>query len=112
MLMDVQVCALGSWTVVAPIGELDLASVPRLRQEVLAALSSPGGDVLLDLAAVDFVDSVGLGGVVAVAKRVIGAGGRFAIARPEERVWAVFRLVGLDKVFDRFDDLDGAVAGG
>jgi anti-anti-sigma factor len=61
---------------------------------------------------VDFVDSVGLGGVVAVAKRVIGAGGRFAIARPDPRVWSVFTLVGLDKVFDCYAELDGALTDG
>lgn len=100
MLIDVAVTTVGPWSVVAPIGELDLASVPRLRQEVLALLGDGGRDVVLDLGAVDFVDSVGLGGVVAVAKRVRSAGGRFRVVRPTPRVWEVFVLVGLDRILE------------
>jgi len=100
VLIDVGVSTVGDWSVVAPVGELDLASVPRLRQEVLNLLGAGARDVVLDLGAVDFIDSVGLGGVVAVAKRVRGAGGRFRLARPDPRVWEVFSLVGLDRVFD------------
>lgn len=111
VLIDVGVTTVGGWSVVAPIGELDLASVPRLRQEVLTLLSGGGGgggDVVLDLGAVDFIDSVGLGGVVAVAKRVRGAGRRFRIARPDPRVWDVFALVGLDRVFDCHPSIESA----
>ena len=100
MLIDVGVTTVDGWTVVAPVGELDLASVPRLRQEVLALLNGGGRDVVLDLGGVDFVDSVGLGGVVAVAKRVRSAGGRFCVARPDPRIWEVFALVGLDRILD------------
>lgn len=100
MLIDVGVTTVGDWSVVAPVGELDLASVPRLRQSVLNLLGAGGRDVVLDLGAVDFIDSVGLGGVVAVAKRVRSAGGRFRVARPDARVWEVFTLVGLDRVLE------------
>lgn len=110
MLTDVLVTPWGRWHVVAPIGELDLASVPRLRQEVVALVASGHVDVVLDMAAVDFIDSVGLGGVVAVAKRVLSHGGSFRVARPDDRVWAVFTLVGLDRVLERHDDLDSATA--
>lgn len=109
MLIDVQVTPWGRWMVVAPIGELDLASVPRLRSEVVALVGAGHLDVVLDLAAVDFIDSVGLGGVVAVAKRVAAHGGRFAVARPDDRVWSVFTVVGLDRVFERHDDIASAV---
>ena len=110
MLIDVGVSAVGGWSVIAPIGELDLASVPRLRQEVVTLLGTGARDVVLDLGAVDFVDSVGLGGIVAVAKRVRGAGGRFRVARPEPRVWGVFTLVGLDAVFECHPSVAAATA--
>jgi anti-sigma B factor antagonist len=111
MLMDIQVTQWGRWSVIAPIGELDLASVPQLRQAVVSLVGSGNTDVVLDLAAVDFIDSVGLGGVVAVAKRVLAHGGTFRLARPEDRVWSVFTLVGLDRVLECHDDLDSATEG-
>lgn len=124
MLIEIGVRTVGAWLVVTPVGDLDLASVPQLRQEVMAGLAAlpgvgagphpgadgrgAGRDVVVDLGSVDFIDSVGLGGVVAVAKRVRGAGGRFRVARPEPRVWEVFRIVGLDAVFDCFPSVEAA----
>jgi anti-sigma B factor antagonist len=111
MLFDVHTTNLGQWTVVAPIGELDLGSVPRLRQELQGLASDASTrSVVLDLAGVDFMDSIGLGLVVAVAKRVLAHGGRFRLARVDDRVWSVFKVVGLETVFERFADLDAACA--
>jgi anti-sigma B factor antagonist len=112
VLSDVGVLNVGDWVVVAPIGELDLAALPRLRQEVVGLVSGGSRKVVLDLAAVDFVDSAGLGGVVAVAKRVLAHGGMFRVARAEPRVWEVFTLVGLNRIFTCHDDLDAAMADG
>ena len=109
VLTDVRVDVRGSWAVVAPVGDLDLASVPRLRQEVVAVVGEGCRHVVIDMAAVDFIDSVGLGGVVAVAKRVRAAGGSFCLARPEPRVWAVFELVGLHQIFACHPDVDSAI---
>lgn len=110
MLSDVRVTEVGDWSVVAPIGDLDLASVPRLRHEVVNLVGSGRHHVVLDLVAVDFMDSVGLGAVVAVAKRVRASGGLFRVARPEPRVWSLFELVGLDTIMDCHDDLGSATA--
>lgn len=110
MLIDVGVREVGTWSVLAPIGELDLASVPRLRQEVLTLVGSHARDIVLDLGAVDFIDSVGLGGVVAIAKRVVGSGGRFRVARPDARVWDVFTLVGLDRIIECHATVEAATS--
>jgi anti-sigma B factor antagonist len=111
MLFDLQVHTLDGWTVVAPVGELDLGSVPRLRQELQNLTGGVGtGSVVLDLAGVDYIDSIGLGVIVAVAKRVRAHGGRFRLARVDDRVWSVFELVSLDRVFERHDDLAAACA--
>jgi anti-sigma B factor antagonist len=111
MLFDLQVHALDGWTVVAPVGELDLGSVPRLRQELQNLTANAGTlSVVLDLAGVDFIDSIGLGVIVAVAKRVRAHGGQFRLARVDDRVWSVFELVGLDVVFRRYADLGTACA--
>lgn len=110
MLSEVRVTELGDWSVVAPIGDLDLASVPRLRHEVVNLVGSGNNQIVLDLVAVDFMDSVGLGAVVAVAKRVRASGGLFRVARPEPRIWSLFELVGLDVIIDCHDDLESATA--
>jgi anti-sigma B factor antagonist len=110
MLFDLQVTPIGDWTVVAPVGELDLGSVPRFRQELQSLTAAGSASVVLDLAGVDFVDSIGLGVIVAVAKRVLAHGGQFRLARVDDRIWSVFALVGLDAVFERYAELTDATA--
>lgn len=110
VLTDVRVSFEGPWGVVAPIGELDLASMPRLRAGVVSVVAGGCPNVVLDLGAVDFVDSAGLGAVVAAVKRVRAAGGVLRVVRPEPRVWAVFELVDLDRVLDSHPDLAAATA--
>lgn len=61
---------------VTVIGDVDLASLPRLAS-ALGDLgdSRPNGDVTLDLRGVDYIDPVCLGALVAADLRVRRAGG-------------------------------------
>ncbi len=49
-------------------GELDLATVPSLEEELEAALGRPDGGVVVDLSELDFIDSTG----IAVLVRAMG----------------------------------------
>lgn len=109
MLFEVHVHELDGWIVVAPVGELDLASAPRLRSEVLARLAEGHRRVVVDLVGVDFADSIGIGVLVAVNKRVRGLDGVLVLARPEPPVRRVLELAGIDRILAVHDDLDGAV---
>lgn len=53
-------------------GELDLMTAPRVEQAVRAALNATTRQVVIDLAAVTYVDSAGLG-VLLRAKRLAAA---------------------------------------
>lgn len=97
-------------TVVAVTGEVDVATAPRLRQE-LVALSSQGRHLLVvDLGGVDFLDSTGLGVILGALKRVKAAGGDIAIARAEPQVAKVFEITRLVDILPLHDDLEAAVA--
>ena len=102
------------WTVVAVTGELELATAPRLRQEVVGLVGEGHVQIVLDLSGVDFVDSVGLGVIVSVLKRVRGRGGELVVAGPVPRVRRLFELTRLDEIIplhDRVEDAVGASAG-
>ena len=64
--------------------------------------------VVLDLGQVDFIDSSGLGAIVAAMKQM-DADGTLALAAPTETVRKVFRLTRMDTVFEIFDSLDEAL---
>ena len=53
-------------THVALVGELDLATQAQAHDEVLAAVAAHGGDVVLDLAGVTFVDARGVSALLRI----------------------------------------------
>jgi anti-anti-sigma factor len=82
----------GEAVVVAPEGEIDLATVDELR-EALDAAADGAAQVLLDLRAVTFIDSAGVRLVLEAMRALPG----FAVVRGGAEVARVFRLVGLDE---------------
>jgi len=109
MLFDLHVNDRGSWTVVAPVGELDLASAPRVRSEVLNILADGARCIVIDLGGVDFLDSLGAGLLIAIRKRVQGLGGELRLCRPEPHVVRVLALAGIDRVVAVFPTVEEAV---
>lgn len=76
-------------------GEVDLESAPRLAATIAEALSS-GRHVVLDLSAVDFLDTSGLG-VVLTARRDAARGGvRLSVVAPPDS--AARRLLDMTEV--------------
>jgi anti-sigma B factor antagonist len=95
--------------VVEVLGDLDLATAPGLRQQVLALLNAGERSIVLDLTPTDFLDSLGLGIVVAIWKRVLVHGGAFAVVCPEPRLRRVFGVVGLDRILPLHGSVDEAL---
>jgi anti-sigma B factor antagonist len=91
-------------------GEIDVVSAGHLRAVMIEALESPV-PVLLDLAAVSFIDSVGICALLAIGEHAAGNDREWRLALPESRARRVFGHVGLDTVFpivDRSRDHGGA----
>ena len=65
--------------------------------------------VVLDLRKVEFIDSSGLGAIVAAMKNM-GAERKLALAGLTPTVQRVFQLTRMDSVFSVFPTLDGALA--
>ncbi len=79
----------GATTVVALTGELDLAGVAALEQELAG---TPEGAVVLDLRGVEFMDSTGLRAIVVAALEAERAGGSLALVAGPEPVMRVFDM--------------------
>jgi anti-sigma B factor antagonist len=100
----------GDWSVVEVGGEIDVATAPRLREQLISLVSHQRYRIVVSLEAVDFIDSTGLGVLISGLKRVRTNGGDFALVCTEPRILKVFEITGLDAVFALHESVDAAVA--
>jgi anti-sigma B factor antagonist len=91
----------GGWLVVAPTGELDIAAVESVRSHVDRRGDDEG--LLLDLHALDFLDTSGIQLVVEAYRASQERGFPLRIRRAREPVQRVFELAGLEGVLP-FED--------
>jgi anti-sigma B factor antagonist len=80
-------------------GELDIATAPRLREELIWLVNSGIRAVTVDLARLTFIDSTGLSVLVMAMKRFRREGGDLALRSPNPTALRVFEVTGLTKVF-------------
>jgi len=97
-------------TVVAVGGEIDVYSAPKLRERLITLVDSGSYNLIVDMEAVEFLDSTGLGVLVGGLKRVRAHDGRIDLVCTQGRILRIFRITGLSKVFSIYDSVADAVA--
>lgn len=86
-------------------GELDLSTSAQLEEELHRVEADEPGLIVLDLAALRFLDSTGLRVVVTADARARDAGRRLALVRGPETVHRVFTITRLDERLELVDEL-------
>ncbi len=99
----------GAQTVVVLSGEIDLSNHAALRGGLNDLIVDGAVDLVLDMSAVSFIDSTGLGALIGTRRRVHAFRGSLAIVLTDQMTRKVFEITGLDKVFDLHETLDTAV---
>jgi anti-sigma B factor antagonist len=97
-------------TIVAVTGEVDVATAPSLRTLLVDLIAEAKINLLVDLTAVDFLDSTGLGVLVSTVKRVRSDGGDLTLVCANRHILKVLEITGLTSVFTLYDTLDAALA--
>ncbi|MEL6806703.1 MAG: STAS domain-containing protein [Pseudomonadota bacterium] len=87
---------------------IDAAVAIEFKDAMRASTDGGSDTVVLDLSQVQFIDSSGLGAIVASMKHM-GASRKLALAGLTPTVEKVFRLTRMDSVFSVFATLDGAL---
>jgi len=88
---------------------LDARSAPDLKASITTFVGTGWEWIVLDLSAVEFVDSSALGAIVSGLK-ALGRAGDLVIAGAQPPVAALFALTRMDKVFRMFPTAPAAVA--
>ena len=96
--MEINTTKSGVWTVVTASGEIDLHHSTYLRVEIIRQLDG-GESVLLDMAAVSYIDSSGIAAMAQSLSHARSKGVEFALVQPNDAVMRVLQLTRLDKVF-------------
>ena len=100
----------GYRTVLAVIGELDLATAPTLQSAVNAAFDSRARELWVDLSETTFLDSTGLHVLLDADHRAHELGRTLAVICPPGNARRTFEIAGLAHSLQLYDDLAAAHA--
>jgi anti-sigma B factor antagonist len=87
---------------------IDSVNAAAVKAEALARLGE-ATDVVVDLSSVEFIDSAGVGVLVALFKNARLRGGRARFCGLTPGVRGVLEIIRLDQIFEIFEDVEAAV---
>jgi anti-sigma B factor antagonist len=97
-------------TVLELEGEVDLSTLPVLRDRLLRAASQQPGVVAVDIDGVAAMDDTGLGVLMGVAGRLRAQGGELMLVCANPRLLELMRLTRLDRAIDVHPTQTAAIA--
>jgi anti-anti-sigma factor len=108
MRIDVEQAPNGR-VVVRPFGSIDAVTAADLKTSLKQAALGGSKQVIVDLGAVDFIDSSGLSALISGLKALRQNGGGLSLSGPNPQAMTALRLTMLDRVFAVFPSLDAAL---
>jgi anti-anti-sigma factor len=92
--MQIEIKDAGSTANVTMVGRLDIAGAEVVALP-LATLAGSKSDLVIDMAGVTFIASIGLRHLVSAAQKIVRRGGRVVLLNPTESVAEVVTTSGL-----------------
>ncbi len=89
-------------------GRFDASSTSSVKGKVDAVIESNVRNLVIDMGGISFIDSSGLGTLVAALRTVNKAGGNIKISSLKDQVRSIFELTRLHHLFEIFNDPDTA----
>ena len=105
-MLDIEVEQAPGYTLCRPVGELDAYTVNQFR-EALGGLADEKY-LLIDLSAVPFMDSAGLGALIGGIRRAREAGGDVAVACSRPTLTRLLHTTGFDRIVSVTETVDDA----
>lgn len=95
---DMQIVTDTDSAVISLLGDLDFHTARRLREKLLELHGQGVNKVVLDMAALEFIDSSGLSVLVAGLKRLKNSDGNLTLRAVPEQTRRVLEVSGLSRV--------------
>jgi anti-anti-sigma factor len=93
------------------LGRLDMTNTLLIDTQFTTHAATGADRVLVDMAAVNFIASIGMRLLLSNAKAVANRGGRLALCQPQPLVKESLQIAGLDALIPIYDTLDEAIVG-
>jgi len=108
--MDLQTQEIDGTMVVSLTGEVDLQHSPSVRKQLME-LMFERRDVLVNMEAVEYIDSSGIASLVEAYQMARRNATRFVLVAVSQPALRVLQLARLDKVFTLAETMEAALAG-
>lgn len=92
-------------------GRLDLLSAAAVKQKLAATVEAGHDRLVVDLGAVSFIDSSGLGALISGLKSARVAGGDLRIAQPDKQARYILQVSTLDRILHPYASIEEAFSG-
>lgn len=91
-------------------GTLDMNGTYSIEVQFVRHCAGENVRVLVDLAKVNFMSSIGIPLLVNSAKSIVSRGGKVAFLNPQDKVLSVLEMVGVPEMIPIHTDMDAAIA--
>ena len=95
--MDIEVSRSSEVTVVIPTGDLDMAVADTVKRTLTDLIERGQSKLVMDLGGVGYIDSSGMGALVAAMKQARAAGGDVRLCALQDDVRAILEMTRLSK---------------
>ncbi len=104
--MEIEFRDIGDNKVVQVSGEVDLYNVSELKRALFSITDGKHASVIVDMKNVNYMDSSGIGALVAGQKKMRAHNGKFALMNIHEDVLNILKLATLDRFFKIYETED------
>ena len=90
-------------------GRLDMSSALLIEDEFTSLVAAQSGPVLVDLAEVDFIASIGIRLLISNAKNLAKGGGRMVLAGAQPMVEKTLKTLGVNELIPMYENQAAAM---
>ena len=101
--MEISYRDLGEHKIIEVSGEVDLYNVSELKKALFSITDGKYSSVIVDMKGVNYMDSSGIGALVAGQKKMKAHSGQFGLLNIHDDVLNILKLATLDKFFKIYD---------
>ena len=100
----------GNAVVARLIGSANMVSANDLQDDLFALVDRNPGQIVLDLSQLAFINSLGLGGIIAAHVRYRRQSGTIVLAAPPPEIQELLRVTNLTRLFPIYDTVEAPSA--